>query len=289
MVEGTPLEELWTRTAGRGLGGAAAYVDTVIYFGAADRHVIAVDLRNGAIRWRTRVPGPIAVGVVADDRRVYTHTERPDGRVYAMDRLSGTKLWTTSAGSSAAPPALTLPFAGSVRDLVLERGCFGREENEEIGGNLDLANIVRSRMPGVLGLTFRFRELSPEAGDTIATEIQRYKAYRNILTQANATLLSRQAPVFDGWDVLQEVTDDGLYGMIFAFKGPLSDDHIRVNPRGLVPDSMYDVYSADVGFLGTAAGESLMADGIEIVHAPGGSDAHLLVLTGTPSDQRLRR
>jgi outer membrane protein assembly factor BamB len=106
MVEGTPLEELWTRTAGRGLGGAVAYMDTVIYFGAADRHVIAVDLRNGAIRWRTRVPGPIAVGTAADDRRVYTHTERPDGRVYALDRLSGSKLWGTQVGPSAASPAL---------------------------------------------------------------------------------------------------------------------------------------------------------------------------------------
>jgi len=106
MVEGTPLEELWTRTAGRGLGGAVAYMDTVIYFGAADRHVIAVDLRNGAIRWRTRVPGPIAVGTAADDARVYTHTERPDGRVYALDRLSGSKLWSITVGPSAASPAL---------------------------------------------------------------------------------------------------------------------------------------------------------------------------------------
>ena len=105
-VEGTPLEELWTRTAGRGLGGAIAHMDTVIYLGAADRHVIAVDLRNGAIRWRTRVQGPIAEGVTADDRRVYTHTERPDGRIYAMDRLSGSKVWTLAADPAAAPPAL---------------------------------------------------------------------------------------------------------------------------------------------------------------------------------------
>lgn len=105
-VDGTPLEETWSRTAGRGLGGSVAHMDTVIYFGAADRHVIAVDLRNGAVRWRTRFPGPIAEGVVADDQRVYTHTERPDGRVYAIDRLTGAKVWTRSAGPSAAPLAL---------------------------------------------------------------------------------------------------------------------------------------------------------------------------------------
>lgn len=33
---------------------------------------------------------------------------------------------------TTARPALTLPFAGSVRALLLERGCFDREENERI-------------------------------------------------------------------------------------------------------------------------------------------------------------
>lgn len=105
-IEGTPLEEIWSRRAGRGLGGAVAQSDTVVYFGAADRHIIAVDLRNGAQRWTTRVMGPLAEGVAADDRRVYGHTERPDGRVYAVDIVGGRRLWDTDVGPAAAPPSL---------------------------------------------------------------------------------------------------------------------------------------------------------------------------------------
>lgn len=105
-VEGTPLVEIWARSVGRGLAGQVVRSDTVLYLGAADRHVIAIDLRNGATRWRTRVNGPIAEGVVMDSTRVYTHTERPDGRVYAMDLERGTRLWERTLGPSAAPPAL---------------------------------------------------------------------------------------------------------------------------------------------------------------------------------------
>lgn len=105
-VQGTPLVEVWSRRAGRGLGGAVAITDTVIYLGAADRHVLAVDLRNGALRWSSRVAGPIAEGVVADERRVYTHTERPDGRVYGIDIVRGMRSWDTQIGLAAAPPAL---------------------------------------------------------------------------------------------------------------------------------------------------------------------------------------
>ena len=106
QVQGTPLEEVWSRRAGRGLGGAVSYSDTVMYVGAADRHVIAIDLRNGALRWSLRVSGPVAEGVVADDRQVYAHTERPDGRAYGIDKVRGMRRWDTTIGLAAAPPAL---------------------------------------------------------------------------------------------------------------------------------------------------------------------------------------
>ena len=106
QVEGTPLEEIWSRRAGRGLGGAVSYSDTVMYVGAADRHVTAIDLRNGAVRWSLRVSGPVAEGVVADEHQVYAHTERPDGRAYGIDKSRGMKRWETTIGLAAAPPAL---------------------------------------------------------------------------------------------------------------------------------------------------------------------------------------
>jgi outer membrane protein assembly factor BamB len=106
QVEGAPLEEVWSRRAGRGLGGAISHSDTVMYVGAADRHVMAIDLRNGVQRWSARLSGPVAEGVVSDDRMVYVHTERPDGRAYGLDKISGSRKWEVTIGLAAAPPAL---------------------------------------------------------------------------------------------------------------------------------------------------------------------------------------
>ena len=57
-----------------------------------------------------------------------------------------------------------------------------------------------------------------------------------------------------------------------------SDGRLLVRPRGLIGGATYDVRSLDVGILGTASGDLLMKDGIELVHA-GGSRAHVIVLT----------
>jgi alpha-galactosidase len=159
-------------------------------------------------------------------------------------------------------------------------------EGEELDSAHDLANIVRSRMPGVLGLTFRASLLDPAALDLIAGEIRRYKTYRDVLARASATLLSRQAPATEppspgSWDVLQEVADDGRSALLFAFKADTDDGRVLVRPQGLLPDVNYDVASADAGYLGAASGGSLMQDGIELVHRDG-SLAHVLVLTAQP-------
>lgn len=106
-VEGTPFTEVWSRRVGRGLGGAAVLSDTVVYFGAADRHVIAIDLRNGVERWNSRVLGPLAEGVTMDASRVYTVTERPDGRAYGVDIFRGTRSWDRQIGMASAPPVIS--------------------------------------------------------------------------------------------------------------------------------------------------------------------------------------
>ncbi|MEO8201400.1 MAG: PQQ-binding-like beta-propeller repeat protein [Gemmatimonadota bacterium] len=105
-VESTPFTEVWSRKAGRGFGGAVAQSDTVIYFGASDRHVIAVDLRNGAQRWSARMQGPLAEGVAIDSVRAYAVSERPDGRAYGIDLSRGTKSWDRQVGFPSSAPVL---------------------------------------------------------------------------------------------------------------------------------------------------------------------------------------
>jgi alpha-galactosidase len=151
-------------------------------------------------------------------------------------------------------------------------------DGEPIASGYDLAMYVRSRMPGTLGLTYRSDNIDAATGEALAQHIQQYKVVRDIVADANATLLSAQAPVGDGtWDVLQEVKTGGGSAVIFAFKDNDEDGRILVRPRGLIADLTYTVESLDAGVIGTARGDELMQDGVEIVHS-GTSRAHVLVL-----------
>jgi hypothetical protein len=115
--------------------------------------------------------------------------------------------------------------------------------------------------------------------DLLKQQIAEYKTYRDTVTQANAMLLSAQAPVdSNGWDVLEEVADDTRSALIFGFKGDNQDGRLIVRPRSLLPGVVYDVRSIDLGPIGSARGDVLMQDGIELIHA-GGSRAHVLILT----------
>jgi hypothetical protein len=113
----------------------------------------------------------------------------------------------------------------------------------------------------------------------LAQEIRQYKRLRDIIADASATLLSAQAPVADGtWDVLQELTPGGGSALIFAFKDNGEDGRLLVRPRGLIAEATYDVESLDAGPIGAVRGDTLMQDGVEIVHS-GTSRAHVLILT----------
>ena len=170
----------------------------------------------------------------------------------------------------AFPPAYLLSF-------VID------SENEPIRGGSDFPLVVRSRMPGVLGLTYRSEDFDDRLTEDLSREILRYKQFRDIVAGGNATLLSRQAPVDeDSWDVLQEVADEGRRAVIFAFKGSDRDGRLVVQPRGLLADVMYEVSSVDVGVLGVVPGDLLMKDGIELVHA-GLSRAHVIALIAQPA------
>ncbi len=153
-------------------------------------------------------------------------------------------------------------------------------DGEPIAGADDLPLLTRSRGAGILGLTYKTDLMDDGTAALLKQQIAEYKTYRDIITQSNATLLSAQAPVdSDGWDVIQEVSDDARSALIFGFKGDQEDGRLIVRPRGLIPDAIYDVRSIDVGAVGASRGDLLMQDGVELVHSGGGSRAHILILT----------
>lgn len=154
--------------------------------------------------------------------------------------------------------------------------------SEQLRAGVDLAHIARSRMPGILGVGYRYFDLAPEVGAVLAQEIAQYRTLRDTLTQAYAVLLSAQAPVEDwNWDVLLEVSGDRRSAVIFAFKANGDQGSVKVKPRNLLPGTMYQLGSMGAGDMGQWTGAQLMQDGIEIVHYEG-SRAHVIIFAPPP-------
>ena len=102
VSRGAP-SELWTTHAGRRFTGTVALDDQTFYGAGVDRKVYAVELTSGAVRWSSRLTGIIAGGVLVSGDTIYAATSRPDGRVFALDRLTGRRYWQASTGPIGAP------------------------------------------------------------------------------------------------------------------------------------------------------------------------------------------
>jgi len=75
---------------------------------------------------------------------------------------------------------------------------------------------------------------------------------------------------------------------MFAFDNGGDEDRVRFWPVGLALEATYEVYSVDAGVIGVVTGESLMADGIEILASPN-TGAHVLVLRQVPAEAEAAR
>jgi alpha-galactosidase len=167
----------------------------------------------------------------------------------------------------AFPPAYLLSF---VTD----------HDTEPLHDSPDLSLYFRSRMSGALGLCFLSATLSEQDASGIASEIAIYKAVRDTLAVAAASLLTQQAAVTDGpaWDVLQTNGPGGQTLVLYAYQDDTGTTTVNVKPTDLQPTAMYQVSSVDVGSIGSALGADLMTYGIDVVASPL-SAAHMLMLT----------
>lgn len=166
----------------------------------------------------------------------------------------------------ALPPSYLFSFVIDNPDELLHAGD-------------DVPLYMRSRMAGVLGLTFRTADLPARVQTDIASHIALYKQLRDTIQGASIELLTRQTSLDDPptWDAVQE-TDAAGRALIFAFQNDSAVETIIVRPRGLEPGAMYEVRSVDAGVLGTASGADLMANGIGIAANPQ-SAGHVLILS----------
>lgn len=95
--------QVWAATAGRRFTGPAVIDDEIFYGAGVDRKVYAVELSSGVTRWSSRLSGIIAGGLLLSGDTVYAATSRPQGRVFALDRLTGRRYWQASTGPVGAP------------------------------------------------------------------------------------------------------------------------------------------------------------------------------------------
>jgi len=167
------------------------------------------------------------------------------------------------------PPAYLLSF-------VVEN------ENEPLIDSPDLPLTMRSRMPGILGLTYIASELAQTDRDAIASEVALYKSLRAITRDASGRLLTDQATEVGGpeWDGLQELSTARGDAVIFAFQNDSAVRRVTVRPERLDPDAVYEVRGAEGMPLGRASGAALMTDGIELDASPA-SAAHVLLIHRT--------
>ncbi len=105
-LAGTPLTRVWQSRPVRGPSTPVALDSLTAYVGGSDRRVVAVDLRSGRTRWALRLTGPLVGGVVLHDTLVLAGTDRPGGKVVALDARTGNQLWSTGAGYIQATVAV---------------------------------------------------------------------------------------------------------------------------------------------------------------------------------------
>ena len=87
-----PAGELkWSFVAGGAIVGSPAVVDGVVYFGALDGHLHAVDAASGAEKWKFKSRMPIACTPAVEDGTVYFTSSA--GSLAALDAATGAPKW----------------------------------------------------------------------------------------------------------------------------------------------------------------------------------------------------
>ncbi len=119
-ASGAAPTQVWATRAGRRLTGRLVVDGGQIYGAGVDRKVYAVDLGTGAVVWSSRLSGLIAGGVLVSGDTVYAASSRPEGRVYALQRATGKRIWRSKTGPVAAP----LSIAGGTIIVSAQRGAL---------------------------------------------------------------------------------------------------------------------------------------------------------------------
>lgn len=98
--------QVWSSRAGRRFTGELTLDQGTLYGAGVDRKVYAVDLETGAVKWSSRLTGIVAGGVLVSGDTLFVACTRPEGRVSALDRNTGERIWRVNVGLVSAPLAM---------------------------------------------------------------------------------------------------------------------------------------------------------------------------------------
>jgi outer membrane protein assembly factor BamB len=96
-----PLAEIWKVPTGDGVEGTAAIVDGVVYIGSLDRHVYALDLKNGTVKWKFK-GGPFKNPIGIHAGKIYVGDM--DGKFFCLN-TDGKELWKIDTESEVTSGA----------------------------------------------------------------------------------------------------------------------------------------------------------------------------------------
>jgi len=154
------------------------------------------------------------------------------------------------------------------------------------GNTHDFLQLMRSRMPGILGLSMPTGDMNEGSRQSMGRQIDLDKRVRQILLDSVSFVLSPQLVSFpdapwSGWDMVEHVSTTNGDAVLLAFETADAPQSALVRPKGLKPDVMYQVESADYGDLGTVSGTDLMEKGIEITMSDL-THSHVLIFHAQP-------
>jgi alpha-galactosidase len=158
--------------------------------------------------------------------------------------------------------------------------------DEPIHDTADMLMMVRTRMPGVIGLTTDLTLLTEREFNELNQEIELAKRLREQQVRAVTYSLTSQSQDYGNWSVLQQVGPAIPGALVFAYANG-AHGPVRVMLRGINPDAIYELRSADRGRIGDVRGADLIAGGLEISEAPE-SATQVLVLDPIASATRVK-
>lgn len=126
-----PLTKIWEYQVNANIMSSPAVFNNIVYFGARDNKVYALNARTGNLIWSYPTAGWVDAGIAVSSSALYIASK--DGHLYALNLLTGAPFWKKSLGASSISSPLIFDgkiFVGA-----------GTPENklkvfDAIGGNL---------------------------------------------------------------------------------------------------------------------------------------------------------